>query len=238
MSAADATAPVLNVVSTPIQKAAIFIRDVTGLAQIQAENARLTQENIKLREWYQTALLLEAENKSLRELMNVKVDPTHSYITARVLSDNASTFAKSLLVSAGTTENVQKNQAVIAGDGLVGRVVETGESTARILLITDINSRVPVMIEGSRQHAIFSGRNMKDGMLIHVPEESRIREGSRIVTSGIGGIFPVGLPVGIVREVGETIMVEPFANFDRLMHVRIVNRPDDPNLRPGALLKN
>lgn len=233
--AADIFSPLLSVVSTPLEKGAVFIRDVTGLAQIQAENARLRQENVKLREWYQTALLLEAENKSLRDLMNVKVEAQHTYITARVLSDSNSTFAKSLLVSAGAEDGVKKGQSVIAGDGLIGRVVETGETSARILLMTDINSRIPVLIEGSRQHAIYAGQNTKNGTLIHLPPESQIKEGARIITSGIGGVFPVGLPVGVVQSVGEKIVIEPFANFDRLMHVRIVDRPQDPNLKSGAL---
>ncbi len=235
VGAADMAAPVLNVVSTPLQKAAIFVRDVTGLAAIQAENARLMEENIKLREWYQTALLLEAENKSLRELMNVKLEAPHTYITARILSDSANTFAKSLLVSAGNADGVRKGQAVIAADGLIGRVVEAGQRTARVLLITDMNSRVPVLVEGSRQHAIFAGKNEHTGTLVHLPPESKISKGARVVTSGVGGVFPVGLPIGVVSSVEDKILIEPFANFNRLMHVRIVNKPADPNLRSGGL---
>ena len=235
VTVADAAAPVLNVVSAPIQKAAVFVRDVTGLAAIQAENARLTEENIKLREWYQTALLLEAENKSLRELMNVKVDPQHTYITARILTDSSATFAKSLLVSAGQSDGVKKGQAVISGEGLVGRVVEVGEGTARVLLVTDINSRVPVIIEGSSQHAIFTGRNQQKGALLHLPPETKVKKEDRIITSGLGGVFPVGLPVGVVQQVEDEVLVQPFADFNRMMNVRIVNRPEDPNLRPGGL---
>ena len=234
MNAADAAAPVLNIVSAPLQKAAIFVRDVTGLAALQAENARLLEENTKLREWYQTALLLEAENKSLRELMNVKLDTPHTYITARILSDSTNTFAKSLLVSAGRVDGVQKGQAVIAADGLIGRVVEAGERSARVLLITDMNSRVPVLVEGSRQHAIFAGQNDQKGTLVHLPPESKVSKGARVVTSGVGGVFPVGLPVGVVSDTRGEIVIEPFANFNRLMHVRIVNKPEDPNLRPGG----
>ncbi len=235
VGAADAFAPALNVISAPLQKAAVFVRDVTGLAEIQAENARLAQENIKLREWYQTALLLEAENKSLRELMNVKIEPQHTYITARILSDSASSFAKSLLVSAGTEDGVRSGQAVIAGDGLIGRVIEAGQKTARVLLITDMNSRVPILIEDSRQQAIFSGQNTHNGTLVHLPPESKVSEGARVITSGVGGVFPVGLPVGLVSAVGDKIVIEPFADFNRLMHVRIVNRQQDPNLHKGAL---
>jgi rod shape-determining protein MreC len=180
--------------------------------------------------------MLEAENKSLKELLNVKIEPKNHYITARILADSASPFAKSILVAAGTKDGVRKGQAVISGEGLVGRVVEAGVHASRVLLITDMNSRVPVLVQDSRQHAIFAGDNAQKGVLVHLPLDSEVRDGARIVTSGQGGIFPVGLPVGVVRKnaVGNA-EVEPFADFTRMVHVRIVQSPEDPNLREGAL---
>ena len=238
INAAETFAPILNFVSTPIQKAAVFVRDVSGLAQLQAENQRLAEENVKLRQWYQTAMFLEAENKSLRELMNVKVDPQHTYTTARILSDSRGPFAKSLLVSAGGNDGIQKSQAVVSGEGLVGRVVSVGETTSRILLIADINSRVPVLIEDSGQHAIFAGQNEERGLLLHIPQDSQISEGARVITSGVGGVFPVGLPVGVVELKNGQPTVKPYADFNRLMHVRIVDSSQDPNLKEGALLNS
>jgi rod shape-determining protein MreC len=231
----DLAAPVLSVVSLPLQKTAIFVRDVSGLAQIQADNARLSAENAKLREWYQSALLLEAENKSLRELLNLRVEPENRYITARILSDSGSAFAKSLLVSAGQQDGVRKGQAVISGEGVVGRIVEAGQNASRVLLISDMNSRVPILVEDSRQHAIFAGDNQQEGALMHVPADGQIAVGARIVTSGQGGMFPAGLPVGKIKgiENGE-IKVEPFADFTRLHYVRIIDRPEDPNLVESA----
>src|SRR5262245_30718707 len=170
--AADTFAPVLSAIGQPVQEAAIFVRNVSGLTQLQAENLRLQQENQRLREWYQTALVLEAENKSLRDLMNIRLDPQNSYITARVLADSGNTFVKSLLVSAGSNEGVKKGQAVISGDGVIGRIVEVGKNTARVLLLTDMNSRVPVLVENSRQHAILAGENEQAPILAHLPPDS------------------------------------------------------------------
>ncbi|MEZ5919091.1 MAG: hypothetical protein R3D66_04005 [Alphaproteobacteria bacterium] len=85
-STADALAPALGVVTQPFRKAVMILQDVSGLAELQAENTRLSQENARLREWYQAALLLEAENKSLQALLNVKIEP-HSYVTSRILAD-------------------------------------------------------------------------------------------------------------------------------------------------------
>lgn len=231
---ADALGPALGAISRPLQSAALFVRDVSGLSELQAQNARLEQENVRLREWYQTALQLEAENKSLRDLLHVKIEPENRFITARILADAGSNFVKSLLVEAGTTDGVQKGHAVISGEGLIGRVIESGRGVSRVLLVTDINSRVPVLVEDSSQHAILAGQNTINPVLLHLPPGSSIKNGARIITSGYGGIFPHGLPVGRV-SVGEdgVYKVQLFANFDRLVHVRIVDRNEDPNLRSG-----
>jgi rod shape-determining protein MreC len=229
---ADAFAPVLQTVSRPIQEAAAFVRNVSGLAEMQAENMRLEKENMRLREWYQAALVLEAENNSLRDLLNLKLEPQNNYITAQILSDSGNTFVKSLLVSAGIPDGVKKGQAVISGDGVVGRVIESGDKVARVLLLTDINSRVPVMVENTRQHAVLAGDNEQVPMLVHLPPDSQVAQGARIITSGHGGIFPYGLPVGrVVYSADKKPQVELFADFDRMVYVRIVDRPEDPNLR-------
>lgn len=231
----DIFAPVLEIVSKPVQDAAVFVRNVSGLAELQAENMRLETENARLREWYQAAMVLEAENKSLRELLNVKLDPQNTYITARVLADSGQTFVKSVLVSAGEKDGVRKGQAVVSGDGVVGRVVEAGNGASRVLLITDINSRVPVLVENSRLHAILAGQNDQKPALAHLPPNSTVEAGARIITSGHGGIFPQGLPVGrVVLDDNGVPQVELFADFDRMVHVRIVNRPEDPYLRAGG----
>ncbi len=231
---ADLFAPVLAAVSKPVQQASDFVRDVTGLAELQAENAHLQQENIRLREWYQAALLLEAENKSLRDLLNVKIEPQHSYITGRIIADSGNAYVKSLLVAAGKKDGVRKGQAVISGDGLIGRVVEDGNKSSRVLLITDINSRVPILVENSSQHAILAGTNAAMPVLQHMQQDSDIQEGARIVTSGHGGLFPQGLPVGRVIVEGDVKYVKLYADVNKMVHVRIVNKSADPNLRSGS----
>jgi rod shape-determining protein MreC len=233
--AADMFAPALTFVSQPFQDAAAFVRDVSGIATLQADNQILREENIRLREWYQAAQLLEAENKSLRDLLNVKIEPQNKYITTRVIGDGGNAFVKSMLLAGGTHDGVRKNQAVLAGEGLVGRIIEAGSQSSRILLITDINSRVPVLVEDSRQHAIMAGTNGEMPMLMHLPPDSAIAIGARIITSGHGGIFPPGLPVGKVElDAGGTPYVKLYADMNRLVHVRVVDRPEDPNLRPST----
>lgn len=232
---ADLFAPALSAVSKPLQEAASFVRDVTGIAALQAENASLKEENARLRDWYQAAQLLEAENRSLRDLLNVKIEAVHTYITTRVIGDGGSTFVKSLLLSGGQEDGIRKNQAVLSGEGLIGRIVEAGDNSSRVLLLTDINSRVPILVEDSRQHAILAGTNEDMPVLVHMPPDSEIADGARIMTSGHGGMFPQGLPVGrVVKGEDGKIRIKLYADMNRLMHVRVVNLPDDPNLRRNA----
>ena len=234
-SVADTLTPALMVLSEPFRQVANVISGVTGLSEMRAENAQLKAENIRLREWYQTALMLDAENQSLHALLNVKPDPQHRFITARVVGDSGNAFVKSAVVTAGQNDGVQKGQAVLSGDGLVGRIIEAGNKSARILLLTDFNSRVPVLIEGSRQKAILAGTNADMPLLKYLPDDTDIKQGTRIITSGNGGMFMPGLPIGTV-EIGKDGLpyVKLYSDISRLTHVRIVDYPEDPNLIEGG----
>lgn len=230
-AALDVFSPVLAVVNWPVQQAAAYVRTITGLGSLQEENARLKEENLRLRQWYQTALQLKAENESLQKLMNIQLDPARHFVTARVVADSGNAYVKSLLVMAGRDQGIGKGQAVLAGDGLIGRVVESGHRASRVLLMTDVNSRIPVVIEGSNDHGILAGNNTDTPGLDFLPLGAAPADGARVITSGSGGVFPYGLPVGRVVKEGEgRYLVQPFAGADRVTYVRVVDRVEDPNL--------
>ena len=225
MATSDFFSTPLAVISYPFQKTTLMLHDITDFAQVQADNLRLEQENVRLRQWYQTALLLDSENRALRELLNLRIDPTYTHIAARILADSGNTYVKSILVGVGTNEGIRKDAAVVSGEGLIGRVVEVGDKTARVLLVNDINSRVPVVVEDTGQHAIMAGTNENNPRLIHVPEDSVISDGVRIITSGYGGVFPQGLPVGRVQFNKTGLMdVVLFSDFDELQIVRVLQK--------------
>jgi len=231
----DLFAPLLSAINKPFYQAADYVRAVSGIAQLQEENMRLVQENARLRDWYQTALSLKAENENLQKLLNMKVEPQYGYVTARVIADSGNAFAKSVLVLAGGKDGVESGQAVLAGDGLLGRVIESGQKTSRILLLTDINSRIPVLIQGSNQRAILAGNNDDMPGLLHLPPEFEIEAGARVITSGHGGLFPYGLPIGeIVKDSHGKPVVKPYASVDQVHIVRVIDRAADPNLIQNA----
>lgn len=235
-SVVDSITPILKAINAPFQGAADLIGGVSGITNLRAENAKLKAENSRLREWYQTALMLQAENQSLQELLNVKVAAPYKYITAKVVADSGNSFVKTVLVAAGFKDGIRKNQPVLSSEGLIGRVIEVGKNSARVMLINDFNSRVPVIIDGTRQKAILSGNNENTPILKYIPEDSVVDKGTRIVTSGDGGVFPSNLPVGRVAKVsGGIVEVEPFTDIHNITNVRIINMDIDPNLSSGNL---
>ncbi len=220
----DFFAPVLSVFTAPMQDAVATVESVTGLADVKAEIAALKDENVKLRRWYQQAMILDAENKELQKLLNFKTEAGLHYVTARVIADSGNAYLKSLLVKAGYEDGVFKGQAVLGGEGLVGRVVETGKSSARILLLTDVNSRVPVVVGGTNARAILSGNNEGAPTLEHLPLDTELKAGLRIITSGHGGVLPYGLPVGeVIAHDDGTFGVRMYESADRLTHVRVLD---------------
>ena len=220
----DAFAPIMDALSRPAATAAHFVESIVALENVYEENQRLKAENARLLQWKQAATRLEAENGSLRALLHYKPEPTASSITARVIAAPGGSFLRTVVVTAGRRDGVRKGQAAIGGAGMVGRVVEVGEWSARVLLITDINTRVPVVLESSRARAVLAGDNSDQPRLLYLPADAVIAVGERVVTSGHGGLFPPGIPVGVVTAVGERgVKVQPIADLSRLEHLRLVD---------------
>lgn len=220
----DALVPVLDAVSRPVATAAELVNRMNEIVDVHAENNRLREENERLLRWQAAALKLEVENRSLREISKVTADDAVSFVTARVVADAGGTFVRSVLVMAGTRDGVTKGQSAVTGDGLVGRVGEAGERSARVLLLTDLNSQVPVIIESSRERAILAGDNSDKPRLTHLAVTARPQIGDRVMTSGHGGVFPPGLPVGVIVAVNDGVArIKPFVEFHRLDHVRLID---------------
>ena len=222
MALADALAPLFSVVSQPIASMHDAVSDAGDLLTLRAENVRLREENDRLRQWQAVAMALDAENTALKANLHWIPDPAPSYVTARVVADAGGVYARAVLLSTGPTRQITKGQIALDERGLVGRVTEVGMRSARVLLITDINSRIPVTLEGSRNRAMLVGTNNARPRLMFWPEGSMPAEGERVVTSAEANAFPSGLPIGVVHYTPNNVPeVEPFARLDRLEIVRI-----------------
>ncbi len=240
----DAFAPLLATVAVPVASATNFIATLGNLTELRAENERLLGENERLRQ-YQTAVMrLEAENKGLRDLLKMQADPAQRQITARVIADVGGPFMRNVVIMAGTQEGVRDGLAALAGGGLAGRVVSAGNRSSRVLLINDINARVPVLLEGSRYRGLAEGDNSPQLRLTSLPPDVVPTVGERLITSGVGGIFPPGLPVGVVSRIENGVVrVEPLADLGRLEMVQVLEpgtppdllSPESAHVLPGAI---
>jgi rod shape-determining protein MreC len=240
MALADALAPINAALAEPLAGLRDSIGGATGLWDIRAENERLRDENERLRRWQSIALALDAENQRLKANLRWMPDPEPSYVTARVVADAGGVYARAVLLSVGPNHGIRKGEIALDEHGLVGRVTEVGARTARVLLLTDLNSRIPVILENSRGHAILTGTNGARPRLVYWPEGTMPQEGERVVTSAEAGAFPANLPVGVVHYSASHVPeVMPAAMLDRLEIVRIFDygigrivAPEAPNRLP------
>lgn len=223
---ADFAAPILDALSRPAATLDEMVAQVRELGRLRDENARLREEVARLRSWHSVATNLAAENQALREMLNFVPPPRASFVSARVIADGGGPFARSVLVNVGSRDGIGKGQAVVNDAGLIGRVIAVGHRSARVLLLTDFNSRIPVILESTRDRAIVAGDNSPQMQLAFLPLTAGPKIGDRIVTSGHGGHLPAGLPVGVIASTKDgAIRVQPFADWARLEYVRVVDFP-------------
>jgi len=222
MVVADALAPIYAALAEPLSVVHRGIDAAGNVATLHEDNARLREENERLRRWQSVALALDAENAALKAQLRWIPDPAPSYVTARVVADAGGVYARAVLLSLGPNHSVTKGQIALDDRGLVGRVTELGARSARVLLLTDMNSRVPVILENSRGRAILAGTNGARPRLMYWAEGVQPAEGERVVTSAEANTFPPGLPVGVVRYSASNVPeVQPLARLDRLEVVRL-----------------
>lgn len=220
----DAVAPILDFASRPVESVTDGVEEVLALAELREDNALLRQQNERLMEHYVRSRELAAENRILRDLLNLAPDPEASHVSARVIGDQGGAFVRSVLVNAGSRDGVKRGQVALSGSGVAGRVVEVGLRSARVLLLTDLNSRLPVLVGPTRDRAVLAGTNAELGDLLYLASNADIRVGDRVVTSGHGGLFPPGLPVGeVVASAEGPLKVRPLADWAHMEFLRLVD---------------
>ncbi|EFH12755.1 rod shape-determining protein MreC [Pseudoroseomonas cervicalis] len=238
MALADTLAPIYAVLSEPVGALREAVQELHYLAAMREENARLREENERLHRWQAAALALETENALLRRQLGYMPEAAATFHTAKVVADAGGTYARAVLLSVQPGIVLRKGQVALDERGLAGRVTEVGGRSARVLLVTDMNSRIPVVLEGSRSRAILAGTNGDLPRLQHWPEGTPPQEGERVVTSAEAGVFPAGLPVGVVRwSEGGAPEVELFARLNRLDLLRIFDFGLSGILPPEAVAR-
>lgn len=238
MSLADWATPTVEMTADPVAALTDMAGDFRAFVRVHDQNRELRAEIQRLRAWRETAQQLERENAQLRALNNLRLEPTVGFVAGEVIADSGSPFAQSALLNIGAEDGVIDGAATVDGEGLVGRVVGVGRRAARVLLLTDFNSRVPVKVLPSGRRAILSGENSDSPRLSFLDAIAGVVPGDIVVTTGDGGVFPPDLTVGRVAVVGDYgARVQVAADYERLEFVRVLlYRPSTRIDTPGGLI--
>lgn len=234
----DRVVPPMDWAMAPVTGAVNLLRDFQSYAQLSLQNRELRRELQQMRAWREAAIQLEQENAKLRDLNNVRMSPGLTWITGVVMADSGNAFRQTVLLNVGRRDGLRDGWAATDGLGLVGRVSGLGQRSARVLLLTDTNSRVAVTVQPSGQRAILAGDNTARPLLTLLEAPEAARPGDRVVTSGDAGVLPAGLVVGELAQGRDgRLRVRLAADYARLEYLRILRAPGvEPIEGPGALV--
>jgi rod shape-determining protein MreC len=211
------------------------VRDLTTASK---ENVHLRDEVVRLRGELDRYHEESIENQRLRQLLMMKEHIAPRSIGAAVVTAILSDQEHVVVVNRGTSHGVAPDQPVIAWGGAVGRVVFADSGHAKIRLLTDPNSGVAGLVQRSRQEGMILGRGKGLLEMVYVPSFADVALGDRIVTSGIDGVFPKGVGIGVVQAseaagIARTILLEPEVDFSRLEEVLILVKTEEPPQDPA-----
>lgn len=218
----DAATPLLRAATAMISPVVGSARNLAEWQSLAEDRNRLRDENERLRSWQARAQVLEQQSVALAELAHVVEEPKLAFLTARIVSGQGGVFVRGALIDAGRDHGIKPGYPVLSAQGLVGRVIATGTRSARLLLLTDYNSRIPVIIGKSGARAVVQGDNGPLPKIAYLQPGNPIKPGDDVVTSGVGGLYPRGLRVGSVVDTGEALYVEPSSRLGQIEYVSVL----------------
>ncbi|MGD8254030.1 MAG: rod shape-determining protein MreC, partial [Syntrophobacterales bacterium] len=235
-------------ITSPVQKVAHGIIEGIGnvwrgyfsLVGAQKENEALQRELHELKLKVNRLREADLANQRLRALLNFKKSIATPLLPAELVAFDPSGWFQTILIDKGSNDGVAQDMAVVSAEGLMGRVIGVSSRHAKVLLIVDANSAVDALIQRSRVRGVLVGLGRDLCLLKYVQRNEDVQVGDRVISSGMGGVFPKGLLLGTVQEVVrgssglfQRVEVEPAANFSRLEEVMVVIQPppEEPSLK-------
>jgi rod shape-determining protein MreC len=220
---ADRFVPNLTWAMAPVTGTINLLKDFQSYQRLADQNRELRSELRQMQAWKEAALQLEQENARLLDLNNVRLDPRLTYITGVVLADSGSPFRQSVLINVGARDGLVDGWATMDGIGLVGRILGVAENTSRVILLTDVSSRIPAVVQPSGQRVIVTGDNSGAPVIDFLEDSDLVRPGHRVVSSGDGGVFPAGLLIGqVAADPSGQLRVILAADYQRLEFLRVL----------------
>lgn len=234
----DRVIPNMEWAMAPVTKVAGMIDSFQAYGRIYEQNQELRRELQQMKAWKEAAVQLEQQNAKLLAQNQVRLDPKLTSVSGVVLADSGSPFRQSVLLNVGARDGIVDGWATTDGLGLVGRISGVGQTTARVILLTDAASRIPVTVQPSGQKAMLSGDNSDFPPLEFLEAPEQIRADDRVISSGDGGVFPAGILVGtVVQTTDKRFRVRLSADYERLDFLRVLrSHPSERINEAGGLI--
>ncbi|WP_269513922.1 rod shape-determining protein MreC [Brevundimonas subvibrioides] len=215
--------PVNGIFAAPVRWAGAASDYVGGYFFAVSENRRLKKELKELQPWRDQAIALKNVNARYEAMLGLRTEPVVALATARSVSESRGPFVNARLLDAGSTKGIQVGNPVINEQGLVGRIVGVTGGVSRMLLLTDVASRTPVLIDRTDARALLTGDGSGNPKLEFVRGVGSVQAGDRVLTSGDGGGFPRGVPIGVAaRGIDGSWRVKLFSDRGAIDYVRIM----------------
>ena len=216
------------VVSLPEKYIAYSYRAVEEHIRFYNDYNLKKEELEKLKSEKYETIFLKAENKRLKKVLD-DINYSSELVIAKVIIDKQSPFLRSIIINKGSKNNINKGMAVLSDSYLIGKVVEVNYTTSRVLLLSDLNSKIPVTIEPGSIQSILSGDGEKSGVLLYIKDNFLIVEESIIYTSGTGGLLKSGIPIGKIIQNENQNNVNFFVDFSQLRYVKVSSYTEEKN---------
>ena len=216
------------VVSLPEKYIAYSYRAVEEHIRFYNDYNLKKEELEKLKSEKYETIFLKAENKRLKKVLD-DINYSSELVIAKVIIDKQSPFLRSIIINKGSKNNINKGMAVLSDSYLVGIVIEVNFMTSRVLLLSDLNSKIPVTIEPGGIQSILSGNGASDGVIQYAKDKMPINGEGVIYTSGTGGLLKSGIPIGKINHSENKNNVDFFVDFSQLRFVRILSYSEEKN---------
>ena len=178
---------------------------------------------MKLKKYEILSNIYESENLLLKNQLNLVPQKIPNFITARAISAPGNVFVHSLLINSGRSAGIEKGNAVLFNGIFIGQIVSVGNNSSRVLLISDVNSMIPVVVSNNRIPSILTGENLILPSLKFLPNNVKLNHGSIVQTSGHGGLLPAGLPIGtVVKHSSEKNYVKPLIDLNLIDYLQVL----------------
>jgi len=237
----DMMAPVLTKARAPIQGFDRWMGSISEIFSVYEQNLKLKEENARLRQWRNLAIVLQGRVTRYQSLLHAVPDPKMNAVLARVIGRANRPFLQTMILDAGRDDHALPGQAVVDARGMIGRIYLAGRNTSWVILLTDINSRIPVTVATSAKdatanvQAMMTGDNSQWPALDMVSRQVTLHAGDQVVSSGDGGLLPPGLPIGtVVQDSAGGWRVQLLADAGSTQDVEVLNFSKPPEAPPAA----